>query len=67
MNPYEIAERIGLNGGWVKLRMFWSHETKSYSKVEQSFGGKVWEPFDEANNVVSIRYINGPKDGKVEW
>ena len=60
---FELAEKMGLRGEWVVLRDVWDGTTYV---TEQSLDGTTWEPFTNEHNVVSIRYIGGPKHGQVE-
>lgn len=69
-NVGDLAVRIGLQGGWYSLRMFWNDETKKYDRAEGTKDGITYAPWtkelEESNNVISIRYIGGPDDGKFE-
>ncbi len=63
----DLAERMGLRGGWVVLRQVWNEHADRYDRTDFSFDGDVWAPWeDQPVNVVSIRYAGGPKDGQVE-
>jgi len=59
-----LAENMGIRGEWVRKRGIWD---SSKYVFEQDYGDGKWVPETKDNNVVSIKYIGGPKDGQVDW
>lgn len=62
---FELAEKMGMRGEWVRLLGTWNGKEYEYL---QDDGDGVWRPHKEGEvNVVTIKYVGGPKDGTVEW
>lgn len=60
-----LASIVGLRGGWFYYRGTWDKKSKKYV-YEHSADGIKWLKGDHAGNTISIQYVGGPKDGKVE-
>lgn len=61
-----LSKAMGVCPDWAFLRMHWDRKKKEYVRTEFSEDGKTWKPGDFEGNVISIRYIGGPRNGEVE-
>lgn len=67
---FSSAENMGIQGEWIYLRFYWHDFKKQYHYCESSLDGENWVPgnFDSEDvNIISVKYIGGPKDGQVDW